>query len=111
MVSILAIDAAWTATEPSGVALVSDEDKGTWVCRSVAPSYASFISLAKGCPVNWEECSPTGNEPNPKSLLNAASILLNGAGTDLVTADMPVATEPIVGRREQIPKFLDVLGA
>lgn len=113
MVSILAIDAAWTDSEPSGVALISKNDKGIWICQGVSPSYDSFIKLARGSAVNWEKDSFTGNSPNPKSLLDAASILLNGEGIDLVTVDMPVATVPIVGRREadtQISRHFGGLG-
>ncbi len=100
MVSILAIDAAWTNDQPSGVALVTANDDGIWTCRNVAPSYDSFIRLAQGCPVNWMEPSFRGGIPDPKRLLNAASLLLAGDPIDLVTVDMPLATVPIDGRRE-----------
>ncbi len=45
MVLILAIDAAWKDTEPSGVALVSKNDNGIWICRTVVASEAFFRSL------------------------------------------------------------------
>ena len=51
MTTILGIDAAWTAHEPSGVALVRF-DGGSWRCVAVAPCYASFIALAGGLPVD-----------------------------------------------------------
>ena len=46
---VLGIDAAWTAHNPSGVALVhrAAED---WRCLSLAPSYNAFLALAAGQP-------------------------------------------------------------
>ena len=38
MTTVLGIDAAWTAKNPSGVALVSRQG-GQWMCRGLAPSY------------------------------------------------------------------------
>lgn len=113
MVSILAIDAAWTNDQPSGVALVTKNDEGIWTCRSVAPSYDSFIKLAHGRSVNWVESSFSGGIPDAKGLLNAASLLLGRRAIDLVTVDMPLATVPIVGRREadtQISKNFGTAG-
>jgi len=39
MTVVLGIDAAWTATQPSGVAVVAkDDDSGAWHTAAVAPS-------------------------------------------------------------------------
>ncbi len=111
MVSILAIDAAWTNDQPSGVALVTKNDDGIWTCRSVAPSYDTFIRLAHGRPVNWMDSSFPGDIPDAKGLLNAVSLLLNGSAIDLVTVDMPLATVPIVGRREADTQISRLFGA
>lgn len=43
---VLGIDAAWTATQPSGVALVRRDADGKGQCLALAPSYASFLALA-----------------------------------------------------------------
>jgi predicted RNase H-like nuclease len=98
MTTILAIDAAWTPTKPSGVVLLKQQDNGAWQCLAVAPSYAAFIALSNGEPVNWH-LRPTGEYPNPTALLNAAQKLLNGKVVSIITADMPLATVPIKGRR------------
>jgi hypothetical protein len=52
MPAILAIDAAWTATEPSGVAVVADNGRG-WHCKAVAPSYEHFFSQVSSGASNW----------------------------------------------------------
>lgn len=95
--AILAIDAAWTSAEPSGVAVVGECPCG-WRCLAVAPSYCSFLALVKnGTAVNWNQSSFPGQWPNPKDLV-AAAMKLAGR-LDLVTADIPLATVPITGRR------------
>jgi predicted RNase H-like nuclease len=97
MTILLAIDAAWTATEPTGVALVALDAAG-WRCVAIAPSYDSFLGLARGVPVNWSQAQFAGSVPNISALLNAAQLLAQ-APVDLVTIDMPIATTPITGRR------------
>jgi predicted RNase H-like nuclease len=98
MASVLGIDAAWTGTEPSGVALIESSPEG-WRCVAVAPSYDSFLSFAEGTPVEWAAKSK-GSLPDISQLLAAAEDLLGGQELAAVTVDMPLATEPITGRRE-----------
>lgn len=96
MTTILGIDAAWTATQPSGVALV--QQHGTrWRCIVAAPSYTSFIERAGGRLPDWTRTG-VGSSPDLASLLHA-SAQLAGEPAALVTLDMPVATTPILGRR------------
>lgn len=97
MPAILGIDAAWTATEPSGIALLHG-DGSAWKCVAVAPSYSSFIAAAAGVPVGWST-APTPGRPDVDALLDASRTMLNGTAVDLVTIDMPIATVPITGRR------------
>lgn len=97
MRSVLALDPAWTATEPSGVALLAEDDAG-WKSLAIAPSYEQFIDLADGKPVDWTQQPPAG-EPPGSELLAAAWELLDGEQVDVVTVDMPMATVPITGRR------------
>jgi hypothetical protein len=52
MDGVLGIDAAWTAEEPSGVALLAGSSGG-WRCVTFTPSYDSFLALAEGMPVDW----------------------------------------------------------
>ena len=97
MTAILGIDAAWTATEPSGVALICSTSHG-WRSVAVAPSYEMFIALSVGEAVNWDQTSIRGNAPDISRLLAAAKQLA-GEKVKLVTIDMPVATVPITARR------------
>ena len=96
MTAILGIDAAWTAGEPSGVALVQRQ-ASRWRCVAVAPSYAAFTALAEGHVPDWSRPA-TGSAPDIPGLLQAATTLAGEAVT-LVTIDMPVSTSPIRQRR------------
>ncbi|MBI5118762.1 DUF429 domain-containing protein [Candidatus Poribacteria bacterium] len=95
---VLGIDAAWTETEPSGVAVVVRNGFG-WRCVAVAPSYDSFLERARGIPVDWNTPRFGGSLPCAKELLDAAECLAN-APVDIVTIDMPISTKGICGRRE-----------
>src|SRR5271156_3481000 len=83
MTSILALDPAWTATEPSGVALLH-QAKDRWKCVAVSPSYGQFVALAKGGPADWAH-NPAAGRPDVDALLSAAQTLLEGRTVDLVT--------------------------
>ena len=91
---VLGIDAAWTATEPSGVAVVVG-DAGRWTCRGVAPSYCQFHELAAGQPTDWTQRPPAG-AINVKELLSSAEALV-GSIPDVIAVDMPLARSPISG--------------
>jgi hypothetical protein len=94
--TVLGLDAAWTAHQPSGVALVQEQGQ-RWHCLAVAPSYASFLACAGGHPVDWE-ARHRGSTPEMGTLLRA-SARLAGRPVDLIAIDMPLSTEPIGGRR------------
>lgn len=85
--AVLGIDAAWTATNPSGVALVEETDAG-WVLRALTGSYADFGALA------GVEATHSANG------LLAACVGLCGREPELVAVDMPLAHSPITTRRE-----------
>ncbi len=93
---VLGIDAAWTATQPSGVALVRGDDDA-WTCLALAPSYASFVALAGGTPVDWRT-RPRAGVAACDALI-AASIAIAGAPPDAIAIDMPLSTRPITARR------------
>ena len=96
--TILAIDAAWTASQPSGVALV--QQRGIrWRCIALAPSYRSFIETATDIATDWSVSRFRGGEPDIPRLLEAAERLA-GRSVDLVTLDMPLARTPFTTRRE-----------
>ncbi len=98
LAAVLGLDSAWTDDRPSGVALVN-QSAGAWKCVVVAPSYEAFIQLACGVQVNWVKRA-RGSKPDPGALLGAADTLLKGQSVTLVTVDMPVSKQPIVGRRD-----------
>jgi predicted RNase H-like nuclease len=93
--AVLGIDAAWTAGQPSGVALVVEEPTG-WRLAACASSYGNFHALAenRGAPAS----PPSGSLPDAAALLQSGR-LLGGRGVDLIAIDMPMARNPIVGRR------------
>src|SRR5258706_12272244 len=95
MRAVLGIDAAWTLTKPSGVALVVEAGT-TWNLVALEPSYQHFHTLAAGD--TSLEVRPSGSRPDAKALL-ASSATLCGVPVDLVAIDMPLAHGPIRGRR------------
>ena len=99
MVSVLGIDAAWTAQQPSGVALVAKDRTETWRCLCVAPSYAAFLNAAEGLAIQWNATQCAGDQPDVSRILGAAKRLLGGSRVDVVAIDMPVARKAITGRR------------
>jgi predicted RNase H-like nuclease len=96
-VIVLGIDAAWTASQPSGVAVLQRR-RGMWQCLALAPSYASFIALADGTPIDWR-ARPAASIAACDALVGATAKLA-GARPDVIAIDMPLATTPIVARRK-----------
>ena len=99
MTSVLGIDAAWTAHNPSGVALVRTNPDQRWECVALAPSYDAFVEIAGGNTVRWDE-RPKGGNPEPERLLRAAEQRLGGERVTVVSVDMPISRAPITRRRE-----------
>ena len=95
MRAVLGIDAAWTDTQPSGVALAIETASG-WYLKAAEPSYQRFQSLTDSH--LRTEGRPSGVRPDVRALLASASVLCDGR-VDLVSVDMPLAHKPIVGRR------------
>lgn len=93
--TILGIDAAWTETQPSGVALLGYDGRD-WKCLAVTPSYRSFEESARGTPVDWSRPAAPGRPDIARIAAAAAGIA--GRLPDLVAVDMPLSTGPIVGR-------------
>jgi predicted RNase H-like nuclease len=100
---VLGIDAAWTATQPSGIALVGKRKGARWQCLAVAPSYASFLAQAPrstnliphAC--DWR-VKPAGDSPDCDALI-AACKRIAGAAPDVIAIDMPLARGPFSSRR------------
>jgi predicted RNase H-like nuclease len=95
MRSVLGIDAAWTCTQSSGVALAAETAAG-WELKAVAPSYQRFHALMADDLVG--EVRPSGSIPDPAALLASCSARYDRA-VDLIAIDMPLSHEPINGRR------------
>ena len=93
---VLGIDAAWTAHNPSGVALVQRAAEG-WQCLALAPSYKAFLALSAGQPLDGSR-KAQGSGPDPAALLKACRQLAEHT-VDCVSVDMPLATTPITSRR------------
>ncbi|AGA34814.1 hypothetical protein TVNIR_3177 [Thioalkalivibrio nitratireducens DSM 14787] len=95
--TVLGIDSAWTAGQPSGVALVQQRG-ARWRCVALAPSYLGFMERAAGTETDWSIRRFSGTEPDIPRLLEAARRLA-GRPPDLVTLDMPIARTAFSGRR------------
>ncbi len=93
--AVLGIDAAWTAKNPSGVALAAEESDG-WRLVAVAPSYERFAQMAEATDGHADQ--PDSPLPSASSLLRASRALC-GREVDLVAIDMPLSTSPITCRR------------
>lgn len=95
MTTVLGIDAAWTTTQPSGVALVSARADG-WHLIFAGSSYGQLLAHAE---VGLTSTSrPSGAVAEAPALLAAAGKIA-GAPVDLVAVDMPLSLEPITARR------------
>jgi hypothetical protein len=71
MQAVLGIDAAWTLTQPSGVALVAERRSG-WRMVAAEPSYQRFqIRPKTDLPT---EARPRVSPPDPAALLVSASM-------------------------------------
>ncbi|NTE55397.1 DUF429 domain-containing protein [Agrobacterium tumefaciens] len=95
MITILGIDAAWTATQPSGVALVSSA-AGNWRLIFAGSSYRHLLEHAEEGLISTAR--PSGSVAEAAALLAAAGKIA-GAPVDLVAVDMPLSLEPITTRR------------
>jgi hypothetical protein len=84
MRAVLGIDAAWTNTQPSGVAVAMSTGEG-WRLVAIAPSYSHFHALAHGNVI--ANSRPSGSEPHVLELLGSATALC-GSPPDLVAIDL-----------------------
>jgi predicted RNase H-like nuclease len=105
--AVLGIDAAWTLTQPTGVAAAVETEVG-WRLAAVEASYERFMALANGLPPSAER--PRGSKPNVAALLEAGRKICS-LPIDLVAIDIPLARHPITGRRPSDIKVSKGYGA
>lgn len=111
MPAVLGIDAAWSERNPSGVALIRQNEGGVWEFVAVAPSYDAFIGIANNQEVQ-RDITPTGGVPEPERLLEAADNLLDGEPVTVVAVDIPLSLdEPITRRRACDQAISEAFGA
>ena len=91
MAAVLGIDAAWTARNPSGVALAL-QIGSSWRLIRASASYADFLNEVAGA-------RPMGGPAAVPALLDRARILAGGEPVLVVAVDMPLSFEKIVSRR------------
>jgi predicted RNase H-like nuclease len=94
MTTILGIDAAWTETQPSRVALVSNDPSG-WRLTFATSSYAHLLEYAQHRAIS--STRPAGSIVEAAALLAACEKI--GGPVDLVAVDMPLSRAPITTRR------------
>ncbi|WP_293971729.1 DUF429 domain-containing protein [Sphingopyxis sp.] len=93
--AVLGIDAAWTLTQPSGVALAVEMNAG-WRMVAAEPSYDHFLAQADHS-ISLDT-RPSGSAPDAAQLVRAAEDF-TGARVVLVAIDMPLSRTAIVSRR------------
>jgi predicted RNase H-like nuclease len=90
---VLGIDAAWTVTNPSGVALLACDSSPPRLIRA-SPSYEDFV-LGTG-PATW--CAEHDFRASLQDVLDTAATL-GAASLNVIAVDMPVARQTVRGRR------------
>jgi len=103
--AILGVDPAWTAHNPSGVALLSNKGK----LIAVAPSYISFKALSDGHNVDWSKRAKSGD--SVENVLDAGKQLAPHDPITIVSVDMPVSKLQITSRRPADNMVSKVYGA
>jgi len=109
MRAIIGIDAAWTPSAGTGVALVVEKD-GRWRCVGLAPTFSEFEGLAEGRAVNWEVRPASVGTLDAARLVAAARALTPGMVLSVVAVDMPLSRKPITGRRPGDDEISRVFG-
>jgi predicted RNase H-like nuclease len=100
---ILGIDAAWTETGSSGVALLRVE-KGQRCVLEVSSSYTQFLATCGGGRPAF------GTGPDVEAILKRAETIA-GTRVDLVAIDMPIARTRFTGRRSADNLISEAFGA
>lgn len=94
---ILGIDAAWTAKNPSGVAVLQFKEQLAPRLELLGRSYDDILSLKKGDQLNWNE-KVGGSAPHIAKVVRHIENELQDE-VSLVALDIPLSPEPITSRR------------
>lgn len=89
--NLLGIDAAWTATNPTGLALLRPEGERPRLLR-IARSYDEALVIGEGESPDWLAPLKVGPDALP-------DVLKSWGPVALAAVDMPLARSPITGRR------------
>lgn len=89
---VLGIDAAWTLTEPSGVALMALTENGGMELIKIARSYQEFYKDK----ISWND-TVSGSKLDFVQLSDFC--IRNSWPINLVSLDIPLSPQPITGRR------------
>ena len=92
---VLGIDAAWTLSNPSGVALAIRRSGG-WQAVAASASYGEFMSVEDI--QDGATARPSGSSASVGDLLAAAERRC-GKAVHVIAVDMPLANTPILARR------------
>lgn len=89
--NVLGIDAAWTSSHPSGLALLRPEAERPRLLR-IARSYDEALQLAEGESPDWSAPVEVAPDALPE-------VLAAWGPVGLAAVDMPLSRSPITGRR------------
>ncbi|MCG3157638.1 MAG: hypothetical protein DKINENOH_04274 [bacterium] len=94
---ILGIDAAWTAHQPSGVALLCARNNAKPELLALGRSYDEFLASERLAEIDWggrvRGCLP------PIDALLSHCQQLSGAWPQIIALDIPLSPQPLRGRR------------
>lgn len=95
---VLGIDAAWTLTQPSGIALITVDPEGISMLCQIARSNTEFAFGRQISFDDWLTAPPMKRTLEMNEILNATEIY-TGIRPDVIALDIPLAPLPIRGRR------------
>lgn len=96
---VLGIDAAWTTTQPSGIALVAVDPDGILVLRQIGRSSMEFVSCRQIGFNDWLTAPPATERILEISEILRATKICIGGQPDVVALDIPLSPVFIKGRR------------
>lgn len=96
-IHILGIDAAWTAHQPSGVALLCVRNHAKPKLLALGRSYDEFLAGGRLAEIDWRKRVRGGLPPINALLLQCRK--LTGAWPQIIALDIPLSPTPLRGRR------------